>query len=367
MKRKFITSLILASIVGINITMAQLTDAGKFLAAGADDAEQLFEGYLGPYLNGFGASLTGGWYNTAKPHQLGGFDITATINTAKVPTVDQTFDVSKLTLNSLRVADGEDPISSTIAGPNSEGSQMVYNVEDPTGLIGEVDAFRMPKGTGFASVPTPMLQAGLGLIKDTEIKGRYMPTYTYRDSKVGMWGIGVVHGLKQYIPFIKRVPVLHMSLQYGYTQFNSEVGMSTTPGQIGATWSGTGAEPTWDNQKMTFLTHSHTGNLLISANLPVVCFYGGIGFASTKTNLQLLGDYPSIDPIATATAGEPIVNESSVLTNPFDVEVKNSDGNATKPRYNVGMRLKFAVVTLHFDYTYANYSMFTGGLGISFR
>ena len=47
--------------------------------------------------------------------------------------------------------------------------------------------------------------------------------------------------------------------------------------------------------------------------------------------------------------------------------VKNADGSTTKPRLNAGIRFKFAVVTLHFDYTYANYSVATAGLGISLR
>lgn len=363
MKRKVISSLILSLIIGAGSLNAQINELGKFLAGSASDAESLFEGYLGPYFNAFGASLTGGWYNTAKPHQLGGFDLTATINTARVPTEDETFDLSKLGLSSFQVASNSDDLTSTIAGPKGTASTLQY----ADGLLEGENAFTMPEGTGWKSIPSPMLQLGVGLIKDTEIKGRYMPTYNYKDASMGMWGIGVVHGLKQYIPFIKRVPVLHLSLQYGYTQLNSSMGMNTTPEHLNAVWAGSGAEPVWDDQEMSFVTNSHTANLLFSANLPVVCFYGGVGFASTKSELKLSGDFPVVDLEQSIGQPKPVVTESSVLNNPLSMEVKNTDGSTTKPRYNAGMRFKFAVITLHFDYTYANYSMFTGGLGISFR
>jgi len=62
-----------------------------------------------------------------------------------------------------------------------------------------------------------------------------------------------------------------------------------------------------------------------------------------------------------------IVTDDDVVTDPFDIEIKNQDGGTTKPRINVGMRFKFTIITLHVDYTYANYSVATAGLGISFR
>lgn len=359
MKTRFFTLLIATLFVfGIK---AQVTDIGKFLAAGPEDAEKLMEGYLSPYFNAFGASLTGGWYNTAKPHQLGGFDITATFNTAMVPDNHKMFNVAELGLESLGLADPNNNMSPTIAGDKNEGPLLNYNFPEP---LPDQPAFNLPQGTGFAYIPSPMLQAGVGLIKDTEVNFRFMPTYSYKESNVGMWGLGFKHGLKQWLPFIKRVPVLHLTVQYGYTKLNSNVGIDVNPSHIGAQdQSGL----SWEDQKMEFITQSHTGNLLVSANLPVVCFYGGVGFASTQSNLAMKGIYPVADPVASLTAGVPVVTAESAMENPIDMEVKNSDGSTTKPRYNVGMRLKFAVITLHGDYTYANYSMFTFGFGISFR
>ncbi len=342
-------------LTGLN---SQVVDVGKFLAAGQEDAEVLLQGYVGSYFNAFGASMTGGWYNTAGSHKLGGFDVTATFNTSFVPDADQKMDLSQLTLSSLQLAPGASEQTPTIAGKNETGSQLNYNIDG----LPETKAFDMPKGTGVAYVPSPMLQLSVGLIKETDIIGRYMPSIRTGEAEIGMWGIGFKHGIKQWIPVLEKVPVLELSVHYGYTKMDAKVGLNVTPDMVELDDNTTGIS--WDDQKMTFVTQSHTANLLVSANLPVVCFYGGIGFASTKTDLDLKGYYPSIDLDA---APAMVVTNSSALLDPIDMEIKNTDGSITKPRFNAGMRFKFAIFTLHFDYTYANYSMATVGMGFTFR
>ena len=115
---------------------------------------------------------------------------------------------------------------------------------------------------------------------------------------------------------------------------------------------------------MVLDVRNFTANLLVSADLKIVCFYGGVGISSTNTNLQLNGMYPFPEVNA---GGQILVTTDSAIEDPIDISIKSNDGSATKPRYNIGMRLKFAVVTINFDYTYANYSIASAGLGISFR
>lgn len=358
MKKNLILSFALCCGVSLN---AQFKDIGSFLANGPQDAQMLLQGYLAPYFNAFGASLTGGWYNTAKPHKLGGFDLTFSFNTAIVPEIDRNFDVSELGLTSLQLADPAQNMAPTIAGKKELGPTLNFNTPYPQ-LNGK--AFDMPKGVGVPAMSSPMLQLGIGFIKDTEINGRYMPTYSPRllkETNIGMWGLGFKHGIKQYIPGIKKVPVFHLTLQYGFTKLDASVGMNVKPENIGANDQSGNA---WDNQKLEFTTMSHTGNLLASANFPVVCFYGGIGFASTKTDFALKGDYPMLDKTELTA---PTVTANSVISDPISLEFKNSDGSAVKPRLNIGMRIKLGIITFHGDYTYANYSLVSGGVGISFR
>jgi hypothetical protein len=209
-----------------------------------------------------------------------------------------------------------------------------------------------------------MINAGIGIPKGFEIIGRYMPRMNYKGYSAGLWGIGVKHDIGQWIPFVKRIPILDFTLMYGYTNlnFNAELN-SITPDDILATDATTNIS--WDDQNFDLLTQGHTANALVGATLPVVAFYGGIGISMTQTNLKMNGYYP-IPTVNTGT-GDIEVTDASAKKDPIDIEIKNQDGNTTKPRFNVGMRFKFTVVTLHFDYTYANYSVATAGLGISFR
>jgi hypothetical protein len=338
---------------------AQLRSFGNFIASGPEDAQKMFEAYLSPYLNGFGASMTGGWYNTASAHKPLGFDITITANVAIVPKTYRTYDVDALELNGLVRAPGTDQYAPTVAGEDVEGALMQYNIE---GF--QQDAFELPPGTNFPYVPSPMIQAGIGIYKGTEIMGRFMPKIGYRDKgKFGFWGIGLKHDIKQWIPGLKDLPVLNISIMGGYTKLNSFVALNITPGTLNLGDFYDGDPEIWDNQKMDLSSSSYTINLLVSADLPVVCFYAGFGFATTKTTLALKGNYPMIQEIDVATA-QPVVEP---VLDPLKFEAKNQDGGFTKPRLNGGIRLKFGVFTMHFDYTRANFNVVTAGMGISFR
>lgn len=351
---------ILLVFLSANTSNAQVRTLGNFIASGPEDAQKLFEAYLSPYLNGFGASMTGGWYNTASAHEPLGFDITITANVAIVPSEYRTYDVNALELDGLVLADENEQFAASIAGDKEDGPVMNYNL----GEFADIEAFELPPGTDFPYVPSPMLQAGIGIYKGTEIMGRYMPNLGYKDKgKVGFWGVGLKHDIKQWIPGLKDLPVLNISLMGGYTRLNSFVAMRITPGSLNLEDYFNGDEDVWDDQELDLSSSSFTGNLLISADLKIVCFYGGVGFATTKTTLGLEGNYPMITGIDTGTA-EPIVE---AVNNPLSFEAKNQDGGITKPRMNIGMRLKFGVFTLHADYTRANFNVITAGMGVSFR
>jgi hypothetical protein len=337
------------------ICFAQVDQIGMFLAGGQQDAELLLQPYIAPALNAFGSALGGGWYNNALPHKLGGFDITFSSNIAIIPGKYEKFAIDDSKLTTLKLADPADNITPTIAGDNTDGPQLVYKVEGYTG-----NAFKMPKGLNTNYVPTPMVQAGIGLIKGTEVMVRYMPNISSRGNEIGFWGIGGKHDLKQWIPGLKKLPALQLSVMYGYTKLHGTIKMSITPDDIGAGGLPGSTSSTWDNQQMTLLTQSHTANLIVSGNFPVICVYGAIGFVSSKTNLKLEGDYPAL----TMDGAIPTVE---ALVNPIDMVIKNQDGSVTKPRFNAGVRFKMAIVTIHFDYSWANYSVFTAGLGFSFR
>jgi hypothetical protein len=352
MKHRIFTLLFI--VITTATTFAQIKSIGDFFGSGTDNAEILFKSYFAPMTNSLGANLNTGWYNTVKPHKALGFDITLTASVAIVPDVDKTFDLASIGLpSSVTYPNGN--ISPTIAGSRSEGQLMRYTPLE--NLPGQYAEFNSPKGLGVSYIPTPMIKVGIGLIKGTELDFRYVPNVSLGNfGELGLWGIGLKHSIKQWIPVISKVPVLQLAVQGGYTKFGTSFDISVTPDSYGLTGSGD-----YDNQQIALQVKSFTANLLIGADLPVIDFYGGIGFATTNANLKLSGYYPI-----------PTVQNNAITTvqsekDPIDVDITNSDGSKTKPRLNAGMRIKLGLLTINGDYTYANYSVVTLGLGISFR
>lgn len=345
-------------------TYAQFDQLGNIMSVGKDDAVSILDAYVSPFANGMGASLSGGWYNTAKPHKLGGFDITITANLVFIPSTDKTFNPNDLGLGdptegiNVTIDGNESP---TIAGSNSAGPQITYT-QDIMGTPVDFAKFDLPKGGNLAYSFMPMVQASIGLVKGIEIIGRYSPELNYgKSGKLGLWGVGVKHDVKQWIPGLKKLPVLNISLQGGYTKLSSTNDLNFQPEfYTGIATSISNFFPEYyDNQKMIMGISNTTANLLVSADLPVICVYGGVGASISKTSLKLEGNYPQAEVVSITDIR---VDESTALSDPIDMDI-----NSTDLRLNAGVRIKMAVVTIHFDYTYANYSIATVGLGLSLR
>ena len=346
---------------------AQFGEIGKVLAGGKADASMLLTEYIKPYANSLGANLNGGWYNTAKPHKLGGFDLTISASMAFVPGGDRSFDASSLTFapTSQYITTAVTGASSpTAAGNKKPGQTITYTYDDGVLPVTDIASYEIPKGSGVSYFLSPMIQASVGLMKETDIIGRFMPQTKLGLSggiKAGMWGVGIKHSLSQWIPGLKRIPVFNISLMGGYTRLSLNSNLDFTPDKLN--WTDvTTAAVGFNNQTLDMIVSGYTVNLLLSADLPVITIYGGAGISGSTTTLVLEGNYPFPDITSNFE-----VTDDSVLEDPIDIKIKSQGGSATNPRLNVGARLKFAVITLHVDYTYANYSVLTAGLGVSLR
>ncbi len=324
---------------------------------GVDDGIKVLEGYITPYANAFGSSLNGGWYNTGKPHKLGGFDITLTVSTTLVPEDAKTFDLSELGLNNLTVSGNS--MAPTIAGANDPGPTLEYIYTDATYGDITLASFESPAGVNWGIIPMPMIKAGIGLPLGTEIIGRFIPTLTVADGSFGMWGVGLKHSIIQYLPGSDLFPI-DISLMGGYTKVTVGIPVTMEPDSYNnmTTYS----ESDFDDQKVNMDISAYTFNLLISKKLPIVTFYGGVGYSGTSTSIAVDGNFalPSFNPLISTTG--PVYIDANVVTIP-SIDIESFSG----VRLNAGMRLLFGVLTIHADYTKANYSVITAGLGISFR
>ena len=351
---------------------AQLDQLGKLMADGKGDAAKLLQAYLKPFGNSLGANLSTGWYNTAKVHKLLGFDLTFSLSLAMVPTADKSFDPSKIGLSSNATISPVGAMAPTLSGSNSSTTPTIKYTQTVGANTYTLAQYNTPKGFGIGFIPSPMLQLTVGLIKETSLSFRYIPTTDIKIGnadvgKIGLWGIGIEHGLKQWIPVVSRVPFLNLTFQAGYTRLTSGADISITPSDVNSI-DQTNPPISWADQKMNLTVSNFTANVIASVDIPVITVYGGIGLSSSSTNLNLTGNYP-IPSSFDAVHNEGIVNNSNAaaMKDPINIHIGSNDGNLTKPRLSAGLKFKLAVVHIHFDYTYAYYSVASVGIGISFR
>ena len=309
--------ILLAGLIGLS----SFGQTQNILANDIAQGEKLIEAYFTPMAGSFGASLNSGWYNTAKPHSLGGFDLTLTLNTVIIPSSAKTFNI-KAAGGDIFTSD--DTEASTIFG-SADATTMTYN-NNSTGL--DVD-FEMPGGFKTPAIPLPMIQAGIGLIKNTAIDVRYMPMLNVGDNiNVNLFGIGIKHDLLQWIPGIGNAIPMSLSLQGGYTSLNTELEIL--------------------GQEVSLKTKATTINLIASKKLLMVTGYVGLGYNSATTTFTTDANF-DLGGIQ------------------FDEKVEVAFESNNNLRTNIGLRLNMTVVTIQADYTFAEYPTATLGLGVSLR
>jgi hypothetical protein len=330
-----------------------------FLRTAPADGVKYMEAYISPWANAFGAGLNGGWYNTAKPHKLGGFDITLNTSVGIVPTSAQTFDASKIGLSSSITGAG---ISSTVAGPDKAGPLMSLSANGVT-----LASFNAPQGANWRYIPVPTAQVGIGLPFGTELKVRFIPKINIKGGNISLWGVGLVHSILQYLPGNKLLP-FDVSLFGGYTKLMTNVPLSLDP-DLSVSQAYTAPYNTataFNNQKLKVSVQALNVSAIASLNLPVITLYGGVGYCKTRTMMDFTGDFP-LPVLVTPVSGAPFaqynntgVKKGSDFPN---MDIKNFSGM----RANIGFRIKLAVITIHADYTRAQYNVLTAGLGVSIR
>ncbi len=317
--------IVIAVFLLAGVNMQGQKSVTEFLEMGVNDAKIMSEAYLRPYGEMLGKSLNGGWYNSAGVHKLGGFDITFGINMAMVPAAGKSFDVNALGLSSgLQAENPSLTIAPTIAGEMPESLRPRMELDGNYVLT-------MPDGTGFDKLPAPMAQVAVGLPFHSEVSIRFIPSTSLGNAgKVNLYGFGVKHSIKEYIPFLKRAPFWRSSVMVGYTKMGSDLGVAAY---------GNGSD-----QSLEISSNAFTTRLLVGANFPFLAVYTGMGYGSSSSDFALKGDF--------GPAG----------TDPFTLGYTTSGFD-----FNAGLRLRFGFIALHGDYTFGDYSMVSAGIGINFR
>jgi hypothetical protein len=370
LRYRFLTFILLFGLFTFDAapTFGQIGDVGNILQAGREDANTLARAYLEPFGSGFGASLNTGWTNTAGTHGKLGFDVTVSAGLAIVPDAAKSFDINELDLQKLEL-EGSNPVSPTINGTDEAGS-LLAAYEEVNGTRQKLIEFNMPEGSGFGYVPAPMIKAGVGLMKDTEVMLRYTPKTKISDfGSFNLFGVGAKHGINQWLPGGKLLPV-NLSVMFGYTTMDVGSDLNLTASDVIGSRNDI-ENPydasQWDGQSVELNTDAWTINALVGKSFPVISVYGGIGYEASTVSMTTPGSYPTVLP--KQGADNPPNNEPQkplfvdAVDEPIDISIDGDNGF----RGLAGFRLKFAVLHVSGSYTLSNYSSFNLGVGISFR
>lgn len=343
---KFTSILLGLSLTLISLPVAAQDDIGQFLKSDIEDSKVLLGEYISPFMKSVSLGLNQGWYNTAKNHKVFGVDLTVTLSAVSIPDDETFINVGALGLKSISVDENSNPYGGstpTVFGPD-EPSQLIYRSNAGTG---SPEAFEGPPGLGMEDEvgknfsPVPIAQLGFGLPLNTEIKIRFVPNLSLDgDGHFKMWGLGVMHDIKQHIPGIKLLP-LDLAAFAGFTRMDMVYRPEPSEDVAG------------ENQRSELSMTATTIQVLASKKFSILTLYGGLGYNIAKSKLALKGSYD--------------INDDGDFYDISEVDPFDFSYSASGPRATAGFRLKLAVVTLHADYTFQKYNALSVGIGISVR
>lgn len=359
-KRTSIVSLTVALIALATSTQAQGTEAdlSVFLQAQKSDANKLIGAFISPMIKGLSYGMTSGWYTTAANHKLGGVDLGVSLAVVTLPSSEETFDPFKLGLSANTVP--KTTPAPTFIGPKipsqytiTNNGYTIANVDGPEGLD-------FKKNIGMNAIPVPIIQLGVGLIKNTDLKVRYLPEQKSGDSKLSMIGFGLMHDIKQHIKGVKMLP-FDLSFLVAYNSISGSTSLiNTRVDPLTGYWNQTDGVPYSNNGKGNYTFNSWLFQALVSKKVAVLTFYAGVGYAAVSSKATITGSFVMDNPIY---PGDPSTNPAKItLTDPFSTTYSNSGMKAT-----AGMRLKLGPIYFSGDYTVQKFNALTLGFGASIR
>lgn len=323
-----------------SIVQAQ-NDFDVILAAGVDDAQRFATDYLKPGTNGLMYSMNNGWFNSADAKPFLGFEVSLIANGALVSDSHREFTMDITDYENIQFTDGaSSKVVATALGENDPSIDVVLTYDDP--IFGDQTVeVTLPNGIGDAAslVPSAFLQAGVGLFKGTELKARFVPKVEFDEVTTELYGVGIQHEFTKWLPADKLLPVAISGL-VAYTTLNGSYDFTASSGIEG------------EDQRVENKTNTWLFEGIVSTKLPVINFYGGLGYISGKSESDILGTYRVTNGLLTT---EDIVD-------PFSVESEISGMRAT-----LGAKLKLAFFRLNADYTFAEFDSFSVGLNFGFR
>ena len=316
----------------------------QFLQAGVNDASNLISNYLEPVFQGIGYGYSNGWYNTAKPHETLGFDISISANVAFVPNSSLTFTFDESQYDNIRLSDPSDNQLPTVLGPyeKEERPDLTFynNGEEVVRITAPPGAIAMKEEVGFNAIPVPMVQAGIGVYKGTDVILRFVPGLSFADDKVriSMFGYGIKHNIGQWFKV----------LDYAGLDVSVLAGVSTM--KITGDLSDEDDPVTANNEGIFKINGFVLQGIVSKEYVNIFTIYGAVGYSRAGSRTRILGTYPIDEEF------------EQLPEDPIDWKYANSSMNMT-----AGLRVRLVAVTLSSAFTLQKYPVLSMGVGVTIR
>ena len=324
------------------LSLTAQNDLDALLAAGTDDAQRFANDYLAPGTNGLIYSMNANWFNTGDAKPLGGFEISIIANAASVKKDNKSFLMNTALYNNVEFVQGSDlQMVSSVLGENNPDINVLITYDDP--IFGsQTQQITLPSGIGSENInliPTAFIQGALGLSKGIEVKVRFVPKIKTDEVSLSMYGAGLQFEVTKWLPADKLLPVAISGL-IAYTHLDGSYNLDESSGIEG------------ENQRLETATNTWLFQAIVSTKLPVINFYGGIGYIKGKSESDLLGTYRVSNGIVT----------SENIVDPFSVSSQVSGVRGT-----LGTKLKLGFFRLNAEYHIAEFNTFSVGVNFGFR
>ncbi|MDB5029621.1 DUF6588 family protein [Mucilaginibacter sp.] len=350
------------------ITLVILTAAAFKASAqsSSDGISQLFKGspadvnkligaYSNPLFKGFGNSLNGGWTNTAKTQKFLRFVIRVSATASIVPNADKTYDLNTLGLANVKASGSS--IAPTFGGDkNLSTGIIVSDPSDPSNPLKKYNT-TLPKGVS-QYIPAPQVQLTLGLIKNTDLTVRFIPTTQISTDigSVGMFGFGFKHNIAQDFGTASHIIPFDLAVAIGYTRLSYNKSLNVTPD---AGNGGTAGSQDYSNQRLEGHFSGWNTQVILSKKLLFFTPFVSVGYLTSSTDVGLKGNFPFVTGVN--NLGRPVYT-----TYADPINIGGSSASVSGARADVGFQMSLFFLKIYGSYSFAEYKSANVGIGLGF-
>ena len=320
-----------------------------------DDVNKLLNAYTAPLFKGFGNSLNGGWTNTARTQKPLQFVIRVSASASIISEADKTFNINSLGLANIKPIGS--PIAATFGGDENVKPQI--QISDPAAPNDPNRKYTTTLPGGVTQyVPAPQVQFTIGLIKNTDVTLRLIPTTKITDDvgSVGMFGFGVKHSITQYLGKAEKVVPFDLAVAVGYTRLSYKKPLEVRPETPNGGVSG---NTDYSTQSLEGHFSGWNTQVILSKKLSFFTPFVSVGYLTSKTDVGLKGNYPFVT--AVTTTGDPIYKTEN---NPINISGAAAQTNGM--RADVGFQMSLFFFKIYGSYSIAEYNSANAGIGLGF-